>query len=59
MNKYIYVKDSEGFVTKKLADKVEADEVIISKEEFEQVSEVEHYRKTFGMDSARQISGKK
>ena len=38
MNKYVYVKDAEGFVTKKLQSKIEADEAIISKEEFEQVA---------------------
>ena len=31
MKKYVYVKDSEGYVIKKLENDVQADEVIISK----------------------------
>ncbi|MEI8388817.1 MAG: hypothetical protein WCG23_02920 [bacterium] len=59
MNKYVYVKDSEGFVTKKLADKVETDETIISKENFEQISGIEYYKKTFGRGGAREGAGRK
>lgn len=59
MNKYIYVKDSEGFVTKKLSSQIEADETIISKEEFEQISGVDYYKKTFGRGGARQGAGRK
>jgi len=59
MNKYIYVKDSEGFVTKKLEAQVEADETIISKDEFGQISGVDYYKKTFGRGGARQGSGRK
>lgn len=58
MNKYIYVKDSEGFVTKKLNSQIEADEIIISKEEFEQISGVDYYKKTF-RGGARQGAGRK
>lgn len=59
MNKYVYVKDSEGFVTKKLADSVETDETIISKEEFEQTSGIDYYKKTFGRGGAREGAGRK
>lgn len=45
MNKYVYVKDSEGFVTKKLNNQIEADETIISQEEFEQISGIYLQRK--------------
>ena len=58
MNKYVYVKDSEGFVTKKLNSQIEADETIISKEEFEQISGVDYYKKTF-RGGARQGAGRK
>lgn len=58
MNKYVYVKDSEGFVTKKLNNQVEVDETIISKEEFEQISGVDYYKKTF-RGGARQGAGRK
>ena len=59
MNKYVYVKDAEGYVTKKLENNVEADEIIIRKEEFEQISGVEYYKKTFGRGGARQGAGRK
>jgi hypothetical protein len=59
MSKYVYVKDSEGYVTKKLENKVEADELIISKEEFEQISGIDYYNKTFGRGGARPGAGRK
>ena len=36
--KYVYVKDNEGFVIKKLASEVQADETIITKQEYEKLS---------------------
>ena len=42
---YIYVKDSEGFVVKKLASELQPDEILISKEEFEQLSGDTYYAK--------------
>ena len=45
--KYVYVEDTEGFVTKKLNTQFEVDETIISKEEFEQISGLKHYKQTF------------
>lgn len=35
---YIYVKDAEGFVIKKLAEELQEDEIIITKEEYEKLS---------------------
>jgi hypothetical protein len=58
MNKYVYIKDAEGFVTKKLESQIKADEIIISKEEFEQISGVDYYKKTF-RGGARQGAGRK
>lgn len=58
-NQYVYVKDAEGFVTKKLNSQVGADETIISKEEFEQISGIDYYEKTFGRGGARQGAGRK
>jgi hypothetical protein len=59
MNKYVYVRDSEGFVTKKLNTQVVADETIISKEEFEKISGIDYYKKTFGRGGAREGAGRK
>jgi len=59
MNKYVYVKDAEGFVTKKLNSQIEDDETIISKDEFEQISGIDYYKKTFGKGGARQGAGRK
>lgn len=47
MNKDIYVKDSEGFVTKKSSNELITGETIISKEEFEQISGIDYYKNTF------------
>ncbi len=59
MSKYVYVKDLEGYVVKKLESKVQADEVIISKEEFEKISGIDYYNKTFGRGGARPGAGRK
>lgn len=57
--KYVYIKDSEGFVTKKISDQIQPNEIIISKEEFEKVSGIEHYNKNFGRGGARAGAGRK
>lgn len=44
MSKYVYAKDADGFVTKKLSTQIEADEIIITKEEFEQISGLGYYK---------------
>lgn len=59
MNKCVYVKDSEGYVTKKPENEIKADEVIISKKEFEQISGIEYYKQTFGRGGAREGAGRK
>ena len=59
MNKYVYVKDPDGFVTKKLQNFVEEGETLISKEEFEQTSGIDYYKKTFTRGGARNGAGRK
>ena len=57
--KYVYVKDSEGFVAKKAINKVEPDEVQISKEEFRKLSGDEYYEKHFTHGGKREGAGRK
>lgn len=45
--KYVYAKDSDGFVSKKEASKVCDDEVVISKDEFERLSGDSFYKEKF------------
>ncbi|MDD3013260.1 MAG: hypothetical protein PHC34_06105 [Candidatus Gastranaerophilales bacterium] len=59
MNKYVYVKDSEGFVIKKSQDQVLPDETIISKQEYEEISGLKYYKETFGRGGARPGAGRK
>ena len=56
---YIYVKDSEGFVVKKLASELQPDEILISKEEFEQLSGDTYYAKKYGRGGKRAGAGRK
>ena len=56
---YIYVKDKEGFVTKKLANELLPDEKIITKEEFSHLSGDEYYKQTFGHGGKREGAGRK
>ncbi len=44
---YVYVKDSEGFVVKKLRSAIQTDEMIISAAECKKLSGQEYYEKTF------------
>ena len=57
--KYVYVKDDEGFVTKKPENTVLSNETLISKQEYEQISGIEYYKKTFGRGGARINAGRK
>ena len=57
--KYIYVKDSEGFVSKKAINKVEPDEIQISKEEFRRLSGDDYYDKHFTHGGRREGAGRK
>lgn len=56
---YIYAKDKDGFVVKKLESELLADEVIITKEEFEKLSGDTYYNKTFGRGGKRTGAGRK
>lgn len=57
--KYVYVKDLEGFVTKKPQCDVQPDEIVISEEEFEEISGIDYYKKTFGRGGSRLGAGRK
>ena len=56
---YIYVKDQDGFVVKKLASELQADETIITKEEFETLSGDTYYKQTYGRGGKRANAGRK
>lgn len=45
---YVYVKDSEGYVFKKLTSEVTADEKIITEKEYMKKSGLAGYEKQFG-----------
>ena len=57
--KLVYVKDNEGYVTKKPESQVSVDESIITKEEWEKGSGIEYYKKTFGRGGYRPNAGRK
>ena len=56
---YVFVKDSEGFVFKKLASEVSEDEKIISEKEYMKLSGLSSYEKKFGHGGARKNAGRK
>lgn len=56
---YIYAKDKEGFVVKKLEKDLQPDEVIITREEWEEASGEKYYRETYGRGGARKGAGRK
>lgn len=56
---YIYAKDTEGFVTKKLASELKPDEIIITKDEFEELSGDKYYKKNYGRGGKRAGAGRK
>ena len=56
---YVYVKDSEGYVFKKLESEVSADEKIISEKEYNKKSGLAFYQKKFGHGGARENAGRK
>ena len=45
---YVFVKDSEGYVFKKAASEISADEIIISEKEYMKISGLSSYEKKFG-----------
>lgn len=56
---YIYAKDSEGYVIKKLKSELQPDEVIITREEYEEESGEKYYQETFGRGGKREGAGRK
>ena len=56
---YAYIKDSEGYVFKKLEAEVTSDEKIISEEEYMTTSGLAAYEKEFGHGGARENAGRK
>ena len=56
---YVFVKDSEGYVFKKLKSEISPDEKIISKKEYMKVSGLTSYEKKFGHGGARENAGRK
>ena len=56
---YVFVKDSEGYVFKKLANEVSADEKIITEKEYMKKSGLAAYEKEFGHGGARENAGEK
>lgn len=56
---YVYIKDSEGYVFKKLEAEVTSDEKIISEEEYMKTSGLAAYEKEFGHGGVRKNAGRK
>lgn len=56
---YVYVKDSEGYVFKKMESEVSADEKIISEKEYNKKSGLAFYQKKFGHGGTRENAGRK
>lgn len=56
---YVFVKDSEGYVFKKLANEVSVDEKIITEKEYMKKSGLAAYEKEFGHGGARENAGRK
>lgn len=49
---YVFVKDSEGYVFKKLESEISPNEKIISEKEYMKISGLASYEKKFGHDGA-------
>ncbi|AAS10723.1 MULTISPECIES: hypothetical protein [Treponema] len=56
---YVFVKDTEGFVVKKLKSQVECDEIIISEAEYKKLSGDNYYEFHFGHGGKRPGAGRK
>ena len=56
---YVFVKDSEGYVFKKLKSEVSPYEKIISEKEYMKASGLASYEKKFGHGGARENAGRK
>ena len=56
---YVFVKDSEGFVFKKLQSEISVDEKIIPEKEYLKRSGLAFYEKQFGHGGSRKNAGRK
>lgn len=56
---YIYVKDKDGFVVKKLQSDLQPEEIVITKEEYETLSGDSYYKQTYGRGGKRMGAGRK
>ncbi len=56
---YIFVKDSEGFVSKKITTEVTSDEKIITEKEYMKKSGLSFYEKKLGRGGPRENAGRK
>ena len=56
---YVFVKDSEGYVFKKLASEIAPDEKVISEKKYMKNSGLSSYEKKFGHGGARENAGRK
>ena len=56
---YVYVKDDEGYVSKKLESEVQPQEKIISEKEFMKISGLAFYEKKITHGGRRKNSGRK
>lgn len=56
---YVFVKDSEGFVSKKNRSEVTTDERIITEKEYMKKSGLSFYEKEFGHGGQRENAGRK
>ena len=56
---YVFVKDSEGYVFKKLASEIAPDEKVISEKEYMKISGLSSYEKKFGHGGTRKNAGRK
>lgn len=56
---YVFVKDSEGYVFKKLSSEISSDEKIISEKEYMKLSGLASYEKKFAHGGKRKNAGRK
>ena len=56
---YVFVKDSDGYVSKKLKSELCDDENIISEKEYMKASGLDFYEKKFSHGGARKNAGRK
>lgn len=57
--RFVYVKDSEGYVSKKATDNVGADEIIITEKEYLKKSGLGFCKKVFSHGGTRENAGRK